>query len=373
MISVKSCFRRMKRILLYIDGMNSGGAQRQMIGLARYLKSVPSYEVRLLFYKKDADFYRKQLDEYGIDYFYDRSSDCKLHGLLALRKQVREYNPDIIISFLGENNLFACLNRLFCRIPLIVSERNTTIQATGFDRIRFVLYRWADRIVPNSYSQGKYLCSNFGRLSKKVFPIINFVDTDAFKPSESKKYGKTRSIIVAARVVPQKNVIGFIKAVKRLVDLGYSNFHITWIGNLGLEHYVNQCQTEIKGLELGDVFTFAGECKDMARAYQAADAFCLPSYYEGTPNVVCEAMASGLPILCSDVCDNGRYVENGVNGMLFNPHNEESMADVIRKFLQESDEAVAAMGKNSRVKALNSFSVDKFQALWHEQIKQLTD
>lgn len=353
--------------------MNSGGAQRQMIGLARYLKTVPSYEVRLLFYKKDADFYKKQLDEYGVDYFYDRSSDCKWHGLLALRKQVKEYKPDIIISFLGENNLFACLNRLICRIPLIVSERNTTIHATGFDRIRFFLYRWADRIVPNSYSQGKYLCSNFGGLSKKVVPIINFVDTDAYKSIKEKKYEKARSIVVAARVVPQKNVISFIKAVKRVVDMGCSNFHITWIGNLGVEQYVNQCQTEIKELDLGDVFTFAGECKDMARAYQAADAFCLPSFYEGTPNVVCEAMASGLPILCSDVCDNGRYVEDGINGMLFNPHDIDSMADVIQKFLQESDDAIAEMGRNSRVKALNSFSLDKFQAQWHEQIKQLTD
>lgn len=88
-----------KKILLYIDGMNSGGAQRQLIGLACCIQKLPNYEARLLFYKKDADFYKPQLEDFQIDYFYDRSSDSKWHGLKALRKQVKEYQPDLIISF----------------------------------------------------------------------------------------------------------------------------------------------------------------------------------------------------------------------------------------------------------------------------------
>lgn len=124
---------------------------------------------------------------------------------------------------------------------------------------------------------------------------------------------------------------------------------------------------------MSSYISFVGECKDIATAYHKADAFCLPSYYEGTPNVVCEAMASGLPILCSDVCDNARYVENGVNGLLFNPHDIESIADSLIKFINARDNSILEMGKNSREKALANFSIDKFNAQWKEQIKQLID
>ena len=362
-----------KKILLYIDGMNSGGAQRQLIGLACCIQKLPNYEARLLFYKKDADFYKPQLEDFQIDYFYDRSSDSKWHGLKALRKQVKEYQPDLIISFLGENNLFACLNRFICHIPLIVSERNTTIVPTKLDRIRFFLYQWADRIVPNSYSQGKYLCNKQHRIAHKVVPIVNFVDTNVYHPTNKNSVNETKQIIVTARVVQQKNVINFIHAVKAVVDSGCTMFHIDWIGNLGADDYVKECHTLISDLKMSSYISFVGECKDMATAYHKADAFCLPSYYEGTPNVVCEAMASGLPILCSDVCDNARYVENGVNGLLFNPHDIDSIADSLIKFINARDNSILEMGKNSREKALANFYIDKFNAQWQEQIKQLID
>lgn len=82
-----------KRILLYIDGMNSGGAQRQLIGLARCIQSLPDYESRLLFYKPGADFYKPQLDEYQMDYFYDQTSDSKWHGLKPCASKLRSIAP----------------------------------------------------------------------------------------------------------------------------------------------------------------------------------------------------------------------------------------------------------------------------------------
>ena len=351
--------------------MNSGGAQRQLIGLARCLENLSEYKVRLLFYKKGANFYISQLDAYKIDYCYDCSSNFKWNGFFALRKQIKGFQPDLIISFLGETNLFACLNKVFCNIPLIVSERNTTIVPTKLDRLRFFLYRWADRIVPNSFSQEKYLIQEQHQIAHKIVPIINFVDTQIYKPAKKEKANEIRKIIVVARVVPQKNVINFIHAVKFVVDCGCVNFHIDWIGNLGMIEYVERCVKLIDDLHLTDFISFVGECKGMVDVYQKADIFCLPSFYEGTPNVVCEAMSCGLPILCSDVCDNARYVEREINGGLFDPYNIHSIADTIISFVNYTNDTIINMGKNSRDKALNSFSVEKFNVQWHEQIKQL--
>ena len=351
--------------------MNSGGAQRQIIGLARCIQGLSGYDTRLLFYKDKADFYKSQLDYFNIDYYYDRSSCLKIHGFIALRKQIKDYKPDLIISFLGESNLYACINRLFCKIPLIVSERNTTIVPTYFDRIRFFLYRLADIIIPNSYSQCKYLCCKLPRMEHKIIPIINFVDTKVFYPIKKHNVNPIKNIIVTARVIPQKNVFNFIHAIKIVVDSGYTKFKIKWIGSLGVKDYVKECANLIDILQLSDHFSFVGECNNMLMIYSKADIFCLPSFYEGTPNALCEAMSCGLPILCSDVCDNSRYVKDNINGFLFNPHDCQSMADSIIKFLKLTDDKILDMGKVSRKKALADFSFEKFNDQWHEQIRQL--
>lgn len=109
----------------------------------------------------------------------------------------------------------------------------------------------------------------------------------------------------------------------------------------------------------------------MTSVYQQADAFCLPSFHEGTPNVICEAMACGLPILCSNVCDNFRYVKDGENGFLFNPNDINSMTEVMQNFLMLSTDNLINMGILSRNIAVDNFSISKFNTMWHEQISQL--
>lgn len=360
-----------KKILLFIDGMNSGGAQRQMIGLAKYLQNSSEYEIRLLFYKTKADFYNTQLNQLGIHYVYDVSSKSNIHGFITLRKQIKDFHPDLIISFLGESNLFASVNKLICHIPLIVSERNTTIIPTKFDKIRFFLYRYVDKIIPNSYSQAQYLCQHYKKITEKVTPIINFVDTDLYCPCKTGKMEKRKNIIIVARVVPQKNVLNFISAIKEVTNRGLKDFHINWIGSLASSNYVESCKQTIDKLQLNDYISFIGECQNMTSVYQQADAFCLPSFHEGTPNVICEAMACGLPILCSNVCDNSRYVKDGENGFLFNPNNINSMTEVIQNFLMLPTENLINMGILSRNIAVENFSISKFNAMWHKQIKQL--
>ena len=94
--------------------------------------------------------------------------------------------------------------------------------------------------------------------------------------------------------------------------------------------------------------------------YVKADYFCLPSFYEGTPNVICEAMASGLPVICSNVCDNGRYVEDRVNGFLFDPHDVNSMASTIQQILKIDNNAYLTYKDNSRSKALTMLAKHVF-------------
>ena len=167
-------------------------------------------------------------------------------------KYVRLYSPDVVISFLSSMNKTMCLAKLAFKAKLIVSERNNNTCITRSDKIRFNLYRMADAIVPNSNSQGKFICNNFPFLNKKVHPIINFVDVNRFTPSGTPSKNKTLRIVTVARYAPQKNVLMYLKAVRIVKDMGL-NVHFDWYGDkVHYAAYYAEIETEYQRLDVAD-------------------------------------------------------------------------------------------------------------------------
>jgi glycosyltransferase involved in cell wall biosynthesis len=104
---------------------------------------------------------------------------------------------------------------------------------------------------------------------------------------------------------------------------------------------------------------------DSAEAYKTADFVFLPSLFEGCPNVICEAMACGLPVLCSRVSDNPEIVKEGVNGFLFDPKEPQAFGAAVKKLLQLSPEERHVMGVRNAIKARECFSPIAFAESWN--------
>lgn len=348
----------MKRILCLIDMLGPGGAQRQMVGLATFLKEY-GYEVTVAVYHK-IDFYAVDLCNAGVSYHVIKKAERNATRLFFIAQYIRKVNPDIVISYLDTPNICTSFAKCFNdHFRLIVSERNTTQQTSWREKIRFNLFRKTDVIVPNAYSQADYIKRNFPFLSSKVVVIPNFVDLRHFYPAYHHRPA-IPEIIVVATIWQSKNTMGFIDAVEILARKKMK-FHVNWYGkNQATINYFNACQQKINALHLTDYISLLGKTDNIAECYREADYFCLPSFYEGTPNALCEAMASGLPIICSDVCDNSRFVEDSVNGCLFNPNDEKSIANAIEKMLLLSDDDYKAMCINSRLMAESKFSKERF-------------
>ena len=113
-------------------------------------------------------------------------------------------------------------------------------------------------------------------------------------------------------------------------------------------------------MSLERYFEFKSATKSIINEYQSADIFCLPSLFEGFPNVLCEAMSCGLPVICSDVCDNAQIAVNGKSGYLFDPINADNIADAIEKILSQSDVELSKIGIYNRNRAIDCFSEEKF-------------
>ena len=317
------------KINLFIDCLGAGGAQRQLVGLAIMLKE-KGYDVKVSTYY-DIDFYKKQLDDAGVPNELIPGADNTKKRILAVRSYFKKEHPDWVIAYQETPSLVACAAKVLgCNYKLMVSERNTT-QVVGMnERVRFFLYRWADAIVPNNYSQEKYLAEHHPWMKRKLKTITNFVDLEHFNFVERKKRD-VPEIAIAASIWESKNTLGFIDAVAELAKKGHK-FHVSWYGKTESNiEYFNKCQRKIEDYGVQEYIELKEKTKQIKTVYQTADFFCLPSFYEGTPNVICEAISTGLPVACSDVCDNSIYVHEGVNGFLFNPSDTASITNALTK------------------------------------------
>lgn len=349
----------MKKVACFTDSLGSGGAQRQLVGLATLLKN-RGYDIDVVLYY-DIPFYKHLLDDAGVNSYVIANTANPIKRIWTLYCFFLQKKYDVVIAYQETPSLIACLLRPLLRWKkLIVSERNTTQTITRKDRVNFFLYRFADKIVPNSHTQFDFLKQYYPHYSCKLVCITNFVNTDVFSPKKDSKFNSVNHKIVSVgRIMPQKNVTNYLQAIKKIKDKGYK-FQATWVGANLKDEYYNKCRVLVDELDISDVFQFQDVTNAIVDVYQQADIFCLPSVYEGFPNVVCEAMSCGLPVLCGDVCDNRYIVEPGINGFLFNPLDVNSIAGALEKMINLKYNDYLYLAKNNRNKAVAMFSSDVF-------------
>lgn len=352
----------MKKILCLIDGLGFGGAQRQLIGLASLLQQ-KGYIVDLAAYHQK-DFYQQLISDCHLNYILLECKRNKWAKYKAVAGLIKRNKYDVVISYINGPNVIACVAKFFNRhFRLIVSERVRSERVTITARMRFFTYKTADYIVSNSYAQQNFIKEKFSKVYPKTKVITNFTDTNFFVPHTNVKEsgGKCLRMLVAGRISRSKNVLRFLDTL-RILKLQGIKIKVDWFGNVsfGMNEYQDEVMRRRKELQVEDYITFHPGTKDIRNEYQTHDVFCLPSLREGFPNTLCEAMSCGCPVLCSRVCDNPLIVEEGKNGLMFNPESSIDMANVISHFLQLSCEKRTQMGIRSRELALEKFSEEVF-------------
>ena len=364
------------KICCLIDTLNSGGAQRQMTWLIRALVG-KGHDVRLLNYHK-FDHYLPEIEACGVERELV-TSDSKIGRFWKFRKAIRRNRPDVIISFLDTPNfigLFAGASPN--KIPVIVSERNHDIGGVNrTNKLRFNAFRMASKVVTNCYSQNEFVREHFPFLNHKLSTILNCVDLEKFSPSPEQPAGAPK-IIIASTVSTRKNPQGLIKAssilaqrnVEHSINWFGTNFFQDGVPTAGSDCFL-ECSELIEQLEVQNSFRFHPPVANIEANFKTHNVCCLPSFREGCPNVICEAMASGLPSLVSDHGDMKKMIDSPY-GFRFDPKSPESMADAIENFANLTAQQRDAMGTDSRRFAEEKLSPERFANEYESLINEVT-
>jgi glycosyltransferase involved in cell wall biosynthesis len=176
---------------------------------------------------------------------------------------------------------------------------------------------------------------------------------------------------------PQKNHPLLLRVVRRLLDRGL-RFRLLLVGDelyKGMSNsveYKQEVQKLIDELNLRPHCIFAGNRKDVERYYNVCAVTALPSLFEGTPNVALESMASGVPVVATNVADNAYIVPDGRAGFVVELKDETAMAERLGRLLADR-ELRESMSQGARTWVLEEFScarlAEKTLAIYREAVQ----
>ena len=209
-----------------------------------------------------------------------------------------------------------------------------------------VIWKNADALVANSEGLQKMAYDFYKKKSVNIIP--NGVDSEFFCPGEKEKADRF-DILFVSRLIERKGLQYVLPQLKDIQNGTEKTVHLTVVGDGPFKSNLEQMAVD---LNIQDMVSFEGgkTKEELIPYYQKADVFILPSEKEGMPNVVLEAMASGLPIIMTP-CEGSKELVQG-NGKICNVDN---FKNEIEKMLSNK-ELLIKYGRESRKMALEQFS-----------------
>lgn len=362
--------KKMKCLFL-ITGMPMGGAERVMSTLANEFVS-QGHQVRLITLKEAISAYK--LDQ-SVEFIggnakaeshnrvirFVQSFIAAIKGTLFYRKQLKEYNPDIVLSFLTNTNLLAVINNYISRkkYPVIISERcDPRKRSKLLINLCNKVYPLANCIVCQSREIENYFLEKNPNVITSVIP--NPVNEECIN---TKSINKRKNLIVSAgRLNNQKNYDLLIDAFSD-IEKDYSDYYVEIYGQ-GPEK--DRLQEKVNQLGLQEKILFKGVKTNVMKHISDARLYIMSSDFEGFPNALVEAMASGLPVISTDFPTGvaRELIRDEENGYVIPVGDRKKLSQAMVKII--SNEEIQKKMSINNVKLREQLNVNNIVGKWNK-------
>lgn len=353
------------KIVFIIEHLSNGGAERITSILANGLSKRENVKAFILTYSIEKMEYElcKNVKKISYEKRRKRKMLSTIERIKWLKHIINEIRPQYVIS-LGMPNTQIQLRYILSKrkFKLILSERNNPAVHPKQFIYRVLIkmaYISADGVVFQTNDARDYFSDKIRNHSTVIGnPIIENLPY---------KSNKDENVIVNfCRLSPQKNIPCLLRAFA-IVYKKHPEYKLVIYGNGELlEELISY--SKVLNIEMVVRFeTFTNEIHDIIKDYSI---FVSSSDYEGISNSMMEAMAIGLPVVCTDCPIGGArmVIKNGENGLLVPVNDEVKMANAIIRLIEDKNFA-QKLGHNA-IRVRDTFNIDNICNKWYEFIKE---
>jgi glycosyltransferase involved in cell wall biosynthesis len=310
--------------------------------------------------------YRQHLQNAAVPlHTLDAQRDWRDVFILAkVARLAKQYDIDIVHSFLIHANFLARFSRLLYPRPRQISSARSIIEG---GRLREWGYRLSDPLCHLTTQNSQSGADRYVRIqavpAHKMRVLLNVVDTTLFRPDPPTRSAMRQALgldddfvwLAVGRLVPVKNYPLLLTAFSRLYAED-SRLRLLVVGD-GPEQESLQCMAE--GLNITAGLHFLGTRHDVAAVMNATDAYVMTSNWEGTSNVLIEASATALPIVATRVGGNAEVVVDGRSGYLVAAQQIDELYSRMRQMMALTSDERQQMGQAARQHIEAQYGIDR--------------
>ena len=310
---------------------------------------------------------RKKLESKGIETLSLEKPKRKgrLKAIWKLYHYLREYDVDILHTHCSSPDFYGKFTAFLVRTPLVFS---TIHNMQGYSALtERVLKTLTTKYVAISETVKRYAASELKIPTEKISVIYNAIDMQRFDLGTLPREEKLRElgvspgvkvITTAGRIARQKGHIYLVEAAAEVMN-EFPDVHFLIVGDDTADREITkQLKEAIKAKNLEDRILLTGVRTDIPEILSITDVFVLPSLWEGLSIVLLEAMASGVPVVVTDVGSNSEIITNGVNGFIVHPKDSQVLAQKIKDLLSDPEKA-RKLGTEGQRMVQERFAIDR--------------
>ncbi|RPA66594.1 glycosyltransferase family 4 protein [Cyclobacteriaceae bacterium YHN15] len=343
-----------KKIMLVLPNLNAGGMERVMAELANYFVGNDGLKVYLvLFGKNPKCFY--ELNSDIIVYSSSKIQKARnsffqfFSSLYFIRSSANQISPDAVLSFGTQWNNLVLLALLKTSYHVFISDRGSPIRRYKFPQEYFKqwLYAKAEGIIAQTQVSKNILAKRFSKVRIEVIgnPIREIRGEGS----------KEKIILTVGRLIDTKHHNRLIDIFKQL---NAPDWKLVIVGGNSLkQNNLEKLKELVTRQELQDRIILEGERKDVENYYLKSQVFAFTSTIEGFPNVVGEALSSGLPVVSYDcVAGPSEMIIDGENGYLIPVFDDALFVQRLQSLIDD-EELRFSMSQKAKV-LIERFSIE---------------
>jgi glycosyltransferase involved in cell wall biosynthesis len=338
------------KVCFIVGTLGRGGAEKQLVFMLRALIQA-GIEARILCLTKGEAF-ETEIKLLGIEIEYLGESQNRLIRLWKIIQNLRKRPADIIQSSHFYTNIYAAIAGKILKIPSIGAIRSNLKSELAIHKFwgRLQIYLPDFLIVNSEIAQQTAI--EHGISVNKIEFVRNVVEIE---PEISAKLRLNTTFLFVGRLGKEKRPDRFIRLAEALVEKFPANALRFQMAGDGVWRY--ELEAQVKNMPLlTNKFELLGECAEINKIYQKADVLVLTSDYEGTPNVILEAMSHGLPVIATNVGGIPEILTSNC-GFLVEPDDEKSLLEAA-SLLVENKELRLSLGFEGLQKVKKNHSLD---------------